>query len=617
MLKQLKYPFFLFYYLSAIAILSLNSQNAEFYKSEKIPVTVFKSDLDTISFKNLNQSDQLFVPLKELPKTDNVGALFWIKLDFRQEYEQLQNDTVWYLRFRGFGYCSLFFSENGRIEEKKLGLFQKTIERESVLYNSGIPFNSNSLIDKKFLYLKIKGLISIDPLKSFQFHYVSKKNEELKTKLYSWNDLKTLIPKYLFSGVCLVLFILTLFFYLLSRKREFIYYAFYIFWLFVYLNGNVFRTNNIFFGGNNLFSYSFQQIAQVFINLCYLLFVKHYLTTNSNYPKLHRILQFVIYILIVIIILDVNFLLFENIVMHVNMMNIQRLIMALFGICGMLYLAFNAKNKLAYFVVIGSFLYMSGALGLLFLKNPLFMIFGAFLEIIIFTLGLVYKINQEQQEKLYFQKASFISNNKALRAQMNPHFIFNSLTSIQHLIVSDKKEKAMQYLNKFSALTRGVLESTMESTIILSEEITLLKKYIDLEALRFDANFEYSISISNTIDVDAVEIPMFIVQPFVENAIKHGLLHKKEGAKNIKIHFDKTDAHIICTVEDNGKGRQRSLENKTKYQDTTKSRGIKVTTQRLQLLNPSENNPITIIDKHNEQNHSTGTRVIIKIPTEL
>lgn len=583
----------------------------------KVPFKIYKTISDTISIADIIKSDTLFKSVDYLTKKTHPKDVFWIKIDLSKELHTLKTDSIWYLRSRYYNYASMFYVENLKLKEKKFGRFDNSIKNKSILYAPGIPFTYNSLIENRFIYLKIKQVISIEPTSIFTFYYASDIEEQLKDNYYSWKDIKTLIPKYLFTGVCLIVFALTIAFFITSRKKEFLFYSLYVFWLFVYLNGDVFRINNLIFGGFNLVSHWFTQIAQVLINLCYVLFVCHYLMTKKEYPKLNRVLQFIIYILIIIVVLDTSFFYFKYFAGNIHIMNIQRIVMTLFGTGGMIYLVLYAKNRLAYFIVFGSFLYMIGALGLLFLRNHTYMIIGATLEITIFALGLAYKIHQEQKEKLYFQKESLINNNKALRAQINPHFIFNSLGSIQHLILSDKKESAIQYLNKFSSLTRNLLENSIETTVVLSDEIKLLKKYIELEALRFDNSFGYDIIIAKDIDPDAAEIPMLIVQPFVENAIIYGLLNKKGDDKQLTITFSKGDTYIICEVEDNGIGRTASRKIQSKYKSDQKSRGIEVTQKRLQLLNPLEEKNICIIDKGDRLGQSSGTKVVIKIPTDI
>ncbi|WP_299433924.1 histidine kinase [uncultured Aquimarina sp.] len=582
----------------------------------KLPFKIYKTTSNTLSITDIIKSDTLFKSIDSISGKTHPKDIYWIKINLTEALYTLKTDSIWYLRSRNYDYASIFYVENLQLKEKKFGRFDKCSKNTSVLYAPGIPFAPNSLIENRFIYLKLKQVISIEPTNIFKFYYTSDITEQLKEGYYSWSDIKILIPKYLFAGVCLIVFVLTFAFFITSRKKEFLFYSLYVFWLLVYLNGDVFRTNNLIFGGFTIASHWFQQIAQVLINLCYVLFVCHYLMTKKEYPKLHSVLQIIVYILITIVVLDSSFFYFEYFVGHIQIMNIQRIVMTLFGIGGMIYLLLYAKSRLAYFIVCGSFLYMVGALALLFLKIPTYMIAGASLEITIFALGLAYKIHQEQKEKLYFQKESFINNNKALRAQVNPHFIFNSLSSIQHLILADKKESAIQYLNKFSSLMRNLLESSIETTVVLSDEIKLLKKYVELEALRFDNNFNHDIIIKDGLDPDAAEIPMLLVQPFVENAILHGLLNKKGDDKQLTISFSKGTAYIICEIEDNGIGRNASRKTQSKYKESKKSRGIEVTHKRLQLLNPLEEKNICIIDMVNRLGQPSGTKVMIKIPTD-
>ena len=300
---------------------------------------------------------------------------------------------------------------------------------------------------------------------------------------------------------------------------------------------------------------------------------------------------------------------------HIYLMDFQRLIMSIFGFAGMIYLIFKAKDRLAFFVVSGSLLYTLGALGLLFLNNRDYMIGGATVEIAIFGLGLVYKIRQGYAERIYFERESYVNINKALRAQMNPHFIFNSLSSIQHLITSGKKAEAIKYLHKFSKLMRSLLESSIETSVILDDEIKMLKAYLELESLRFDHTFQYDIEIEDEIDTHIVEVPLLIIQPFVENAIIHGLLPKENGEKKLNITFRKDESYLLCVVDDNGVGRYRKSI-KSNFHKNKKSRGLEVTEKRLQILNPKGETTknIQIIDKMTESGDPLGTSIIIKIP---
>jgi LytS/YehU family sensor histidine kinase len=202
---------------------------------------------------------------------------------------------------------------------------------------------------------------------------------------------------------------------------------------------------------------------------------------------------------------------------------------------------------------------------------------------------------------------------KALRAKMNPHFIFNALNSIQHLIIEKDEDAALYYLNKFSKLIRKVLDKASESKIELSEEVNILKNYIELEALRFDAPFNYEIYVDQSLLDEHIEIPYLLIQPFVENAIHHGLIHKDDGGQlNIKI-MEQGD-NIFISVEDNGIGRSASKALKGNNPDKI-SYGISVTKERLELMaQKAHSETFKILDLYDNLKKPAGTRVEIKIP---
>ncbi len=224
---------------------------------------------------------------------------------------------------------------------------------------------------------------------------------------------------------------------------------------------------------------------------------------------------------------------------------------------------------------------------------------------------------EEQKEKIQLQEDRSRSMLAAIRAQMNPHFFFNALNTIQAYIVTNNKEKATNYLAKFSMLTRTILEMTEAETVSLSVEINALQLYLELEKMRFPSGFEYSINAQSITSPDSIEIPSMIIQPYVENAVKHGLLHK-EGEKKLSIDLQEEGDTLIVTIDDNGIGRTRSGELNRIKQQKHRSFSTRATEQRLAILNGSRKQKVsvTIIDKLNERKQPTGTTVIIKIPAE-
>ncbi|MCE2995999.1 MAG: tetratricopeptide repeat protein [Cyclobacteriaceae bacterium] len=202
---------------------------------------------------------------------------------------------------------------------------------------------------------------------------------------------------------------------------------------------------------------------------------------------------------------------------------------------------------------------------------------------------------------------------KALKAQMNPHFIFNSLNSINWYIIKSESEKASLYLTKFSKLIRLILDNSNHKIISLDQEMTALKLYLDLEVLRFNEKFTYSIFIQPELNPLSVGVPPMIIQPFVENAIWHGLLHKEEVGK-LDIEITRMEGGVKCVITDNGIGRKKAAEMKSKTADKDKSYGMKITGDRLNMLNrESIVSSVEIIDLEDVEGQPLGTQVIVKI----
>jgi tetratricopeptide (TPR) repeat protein len=206
---------------------------------------------------------------------------------------------------------------------------------------------------------------------------------------------------------------------------------------------------------------------------------------------------------------------------------------------------------------------------------------------------------------------------KALRAQMNPHFIFNCLNSINRFIISNDAEKAADYLTKFAKLIRMVLEKSGNPFITLEEELDCLKLYMDLEALRFEKPFQYEIN-SYGIDRNAVMVPSMMIQPFIENAIWHGLHASRTGTGKINLNMHLDNGFLNCEISDNGIGMKAAMSGKSNVHDNKKSMGIELTRNRLRLADPAhyESMGITIRDLTDEPGEITGTSILIKIPVQ-
>jgi ligand-binding sensor domain-containing protein/anti-sigma regulatory factor (Ser/Thr protein kinase) len=212
------------------------------------------------------------------------------------------------------------------------------------------------------------------------------------------------------------------------------------------------------------------------------------------------------------------------------------------------------------------------------------------------------------KRKSELEKRMANSQLAALKSQMNPHFMFNALNSIQDLVLQQDTENAQLYLGKFSELTRKVLEASGAEFISLQKEMEMLLLYLDLEKLRFGSQMQYRINADENIEADEIQLPSMIIQPFVENALKHGLLHK-QGKKKLHISFTQKEKTLVCVVDDNGIGRTASAEINARKQKH-KSFATEATTERLRLLNEfhSLSIELEIMDK------PEGTMVILRMP---
>lgn len=239
-----------------------------------------------------------------------------------------------------------------------------------------------------------------------------------------------------------------------------------------------------------------------------------------------------------------------------------------------------------------------------------------FSTILILIIASVVYLVQRQRSRLQLKDSRI----KTLQAQMNPHFIFNALNSVMEYIRRSEKDKALHYLTKFSRLIRMVLESSQHTTVALAREIEMLQLYIDLENLRFGNSFVTEFSIDESLDTEEIEIPTLIFQPFVENAILHGLRNKlmisrEQGITyepRLFMRFERQGTMLHCTIEDNGIGRKNAMEMKQNNTFANHPLGMRITGERLSLIY-KEVSKVIFTDLFDQNNMPKGTRVEILI----
>ncbi|MFT3935753.1 MAG: histidine kinase [Chitinophagaceae bacterium] len=226
------------------------------------------------------------------------------------------------------------------------------------------------------------------------------------------------------------------------------------------------------------------------------------------------------------------------------------------------------------------------------------------------------RAEQKQRESEFERKVSDAALH-SLRSQMNPHFIFNCLNSIKLYAVENNQDAATGYLGKFSRLMRLVLENSKSDRITLQQEIETLQLYMEMEAMRFKEKLHYKIDIADNVDMDYIEIPPMLIQPYTENAIWHGLMPKEDGG-SIILSFSCRDNNLRIAVSDNGVGRARAAELKSKSATAHKSFGMSITHERIELINQmyKTNIVVTVNDLHDAQGIAAGTEIIMDIPIE-
>ena len=196
---------------------------------------------------------------------------------------------------------------------------------------------------------------------------------------------------------------------------------------------------------------------------------------------------------------------------------------------------------------------------------------------------------------------------------MNPHFIFNAMNSIQSLIINNRTEEAGSYINKFARLMRQVLENSDNNLVTISKELYSLQLYISLEKLRLDVDLNYTEDIDPDIDILSEKIPSLLLQPFIENALWHGL-SKKEGNKSLTLKITASGFFITCEIMDNGIGRSMAAQNYHQLPEGHLSKATQITKDRLLGFNKDNNIvPLEIIDLENSDGRPAGTKVLLRI----
>ncbi len=435
--------------------------------------------------------------------------------------------------------------------------------------------------------------------------------------------------------ISILLFVATYMFimFFVERKRYYLYYGFYLFFLVLFAFWAVERSPYIQLVFSHLPVLKFSANNNTYLlitNIFYYLFHYEFLDLPKIAPKFSRVLVVYIKVLVGLLIIDtfINFIL-QNYSLGGLLWIATQPIIAIFGIYGTIQL-YSLKGPFIRYIQIGSTVLLFGALigfleqllqikpsdNVLMRLAPSFGLnYAVLVEIFCFSMALAYKTWLSQRNRNRLIRSIKESELRTLRSQINPHFIFNSLNSIKAYILKDRQLEASEYLTDFSTLMRAILQQSKVKFITLSEELETTLLYVKLENLRFENGFAFNFSIDESIDTDEILIPPMLFQPYLENAIKHGLMSKNDD-RILKLSIKQTSKEeLLITIDDNGIGReQASLQRKNTLKH--QSMGMSINDERVQLLGVTNDLHISIkiIDKKSNKGISEGTTVEINLP---
>lgn len=589
--------------------------------------------IDSTSNLSIEKADkQLFKPLKDFAfsqlSTEYYQYNFWLKLTVNNP-----TDTIINVLFTTGVHKSV------DVFRKQGGAFVKIQTTNQTLRPNQRPYK----FDESYLPLKF------DPKQSYELFIKVTEHPQLyfklTTKLVSYaaeyeDKIRAFEDEYIYfvnDGIyiSILFFVATYMFimFFIEHKRYYLYYGFYLLFLVLFGFWAVEHSPYITLIFSYLPSLKFSANNNTYLlitNIFYYLFHYEFLDLPKIAPKFSKVLVRYIRFLIGLLVIDtfVNFVL-NDYSLGGKIWILTQPLIAIFGIYGTIQL-YRLKGPLVRFIQIGSTALIIGAIigfveQLLLIKpanNVLMRLAPSFglnyavlIEIFCFSMALAYKTWISQRNRNRLIRSIKESELRTLRSQINPHFIFNSLNSIKAYILKDRQLEASEYLTDFSTLMRAILQQSKDKFISLTDELETTLLYVKLENLRFEEGFTFNYFLDENIKPDEILIPPMLLQPYIENAIKHGLMGKTDNRiLDLSIKPKSVD-EIIITIDDNGIGReQASLQRKNTLKH--QSMGMSINDERVQLLGITNDLhiEIEIIDKKLPDGHAGGTTVVITLP---
>lgn len=576
--------------------------------------------IDTRVFSTVDKSvtpEQLLKPVNDSVFIRISGRtllsprkIHWYKLDLKDI--KITESEVCIVRFPTYDMITLYSLRGESLHSEKGGrMISRRFEGPPNAVDFLIP--KENLIEGRYLLARIE---HISRKKSFTPVLCLHPAEALEeSSSITKRELLNYIPYLLFIGGMLLMILYAFGIYFMNRDKLFNYYAIYLLALVLYLGVRL----PLIFGPLELryplMMHLYNELIQVLVNIFYLLFASFFMNTRHDFPRLHTAIRYAIMflwgimVLQFILILSVRYAWIETYVIQV-----ERYFMIIFSMISYVYILLNYEKKIVLYLLVGSLFFLAGAVLAMFLNQIHYMMLGAAIEVFIFSLGMGYRIKVVERDRQSIENEMNKLRLTALRAQMNPHFIFNSLNSIRAYVISNETRKASDYLNMFARLIRLILHYSSLHTITLDAELEALKLYVELEQMRYRTDFGYRVEIAPGLDQHKLLVPPLILQPYVENAIVHGLT-SKQGTKHLQIFIGKNASRLMVTIRDNGVGRNYSKKVRMDSNPSHQSVAMELTSKRINLSDdkPAQDGNITVTDLY-EQGQPAGTEVKLQLP---
>lgn len=436
---------------------------------------------------------------------------------------------------------------------------------------------------------------------------------DFHSEIYSW-----------IRGGLFVLFIYHFLIFFQNRSKLYLYYSLYLLALSIYLFQHILPESAAVF--YDYFNFSIQFLAYA----AYVAFARDLLDSRAHLIKWDKYFEIEIKILLILAVVFVLIQLFLGKNYQIKAFVVIAPLLTIFTLVSYYVIIRNIKENSARYFVAGSLVYVLLA-NVSFIEiitgpelfidsevQPMFFVYlGAILQCIIFSiiLGSIIKKIQEKSKNAEVRLAVKLKEMEELKmttlqSQMNPHFLFNSLNSINNFVLKNEIEKASDYITKFSKLIRVILNSSSSPTSSLSEELTILALYVKLEQMRVTGGFNYKVTIDKNLNLERIQVPPLFLQPFIENAIWHGIM-KKEGEKIIDLSIKEDNGYVLCVILDNGIGINKTKK-VTHLSERRKFMGAEATENRIRILH--NNDGVEIETKDISTEKTSGTQVSIRFP---